>query len=80
MANKKQKCIITLPNELRNEITEGILKYGKVKIIGLGIFEIREIPSRPGRNPKTGDIMQIRSYIKIKYRPTKSLKELVCHI
>ena len=70
----KQPCIIVLPNDLRDSITEGILKYGKVKIVGLGIFEVRKIPSRPGRNPKTGDIMQINAYYKCKFRPTKTLK------
>jgi nucleoid DNA-binding protein len=78
MANTKQPAIVSLPSDLRDEITVALLKHGKVKVVGLGIFEMREIPSRPGRNPKTGEIMQIKAYWKIKFRPTKQLKESVC--
>lgn len=75
MANQKQKCIVNLPNDLRAEIRGGIVEHGKVKVVGLGIFETRRIPARPGRNPATGEIVRIRAYKKIKFRPTKSLKE-----
>lgn len=78
MANKKQRKIVKLPNDIRFEIKKGLKRYGKVKVVGLGIFETREIPSRRGRNPKTGKIVMIRSYLKIKFRPTKSLKEAIC--
>ena len=74
MGNKTQPSIVNLPNDLREAILEGLLKYGKVKVVGLGIFEVKKIPSRPGRNPKTGDIMQIKAYYKCKFRPTKTLK------
>lgn len=75
MANKKQKKIVDLPQNLRRAIKSGIIKEGKVKVIGLGIFETRRIPARPGRNPATGEIVKIRAYKKIKFRPTKALKE-----
>jgi integration host factor subunit beta len=78
MANKKQKKIVKLPREVRLEVRKGLMQYGKVKIVGLGIFETREIPSRRGRNPKNGEIVMIPSYWKIKFRPTKALKEAIC--
>lgn len=78
MANIRQKKIINLPQEIRLEITEGLLKYGKVKVVGLGIFETRNIPSRPGRHPKTGVPIKISAYTKIKFRPTSTLKSAVC--
>lgn len=75
MANLKQKKIIDLPLTLRKSIASGIIKHGKVKVIGLGIFETRRIPSRTGRHPSSGEIVKFPSYKKIKFRPTKSLKE-----
>lgn len=77
MANKSQKKIVDLPKDLRSEITLGIINEGKVKVIGLGIFETKKIPSRSGRHPSTGKIVSFRAYTKIKFRPTKSLKELL---
>ena len=78
MSNIKQKFIVKLPTELRDAIHGGLDMFGKVKVVGLGIFETKEVPSRPGRNPQTGEMMTIPSYYKIKYRPTASLKEKIC--
>jgi nucleoid DNA-binding protein len=78
MANKKQKSIVKLPQDIRVEVRKGLMKYGKVKVVGLGIFETKQIPSRRGRNPKNGEIVMIPSYWKVKFRPTKQLKEAVC--
>lgn len=78
MANIAQKKIVTLPEKIRRGISAGLSRYGKVKVVGLGIFELRKIPSRLGRHPLSGDIVKFKSYYKIKFRPTKSLKEKVC--
>ena len=78
MGNIKQPAIVSLSQEIRADIESGLLKYGKVKVVGLGIFETRKIPARPGRNPKTGEIMRIHAYTKIKFRPTKQLKSIIC--
>ncbi len=77
MANKTQKKIVDLPMDLRLQITSGIIEEGKVKVVGLGIFETKKIPSRSGRHPSTGKIVTFKKYTKIKFRPTKSLKELL---
>lgn len=78
MANIKQKKIINLPDEIRDSIKTGLIRHGKVKVIGLGIFERRKVPARRGRHPQTGEIVMIRSYHKLKFRPTQSLKDAVC--
>lgn len=75
--NKRQKKIVNMPTEIRSEIRNGLLQHGKVKVVGLGIFENKQIPARAGRNPATGKIVQIPSYVKVKFKPTKSLKEAV---
>jgi len=77
MANQSQKCIVDLPKELRSEVQHGLLRYGKVKVVGLGIFEIKSIRSRRGRNPATGEIVRMPAYKKVKFRPTASLKEKI---
>lgn len=77
MANISQKAIVNLPKELRTDIQGGLLRYGKVKVVGLGIFEIKKIKSRMGRNPASGEIVMMPAYSKVKFRPTASLKEQV---
>lgn len=74
MSNVAQKKIINLPKEYRSEIQRGLLDFGKVKVVGLGIFEVKSIRSRRGRNPATGEIVNMPPYKKIKFRPTAALK------
>ena len=54
------------------------LKAGdKVSLSGLGIFDINDRKARQGRNPATGEAIQIAASKSIKFRPTKSLKDAV---
>lgn len=77
MANTKQKKIVDLPETLRKQIRSGLVRFGKVKVIGLGVFETRKIPSRPGRHPVTGELLVVPSYYKVKFRPTKDIKRAI---
>lgn len=49
----------------------------KVSLQGLGIFDINDRKARQGRNPATGEAIQIAASKSIKFRPTKSLKDAV---
>jgi DNA-binding protein HU-beta len=54
------------------------LKNGeRVKITGLGILVVRNRPARVGRNPMTGEPIQIKASKKVAFRPTKELKMAV---
>jgi DNA-binding protein HU-beta len=51
------------------------LKNGeRVKITGLGILVVRNRPARVGRNPMTGEPIQIKASKKVAFRATKELK------
>lgn len=77
MANKPQRCVYTLPEEHRDALARAVVRHGKVKVVGFGIFEVKRIPARRGRHPQTGEVTEIKAYYKVKFRPTKSLKEAV---
>ncbi len=54
------------------------LKSGdEVSIAGLGIFSTKMRPARQGRNPRTGQSIQIPAMRVPKFRPAKALKEAV---
>ena len=54
------------------------LKNGeKVQLIGFGNFEVRERAARKGRNPQTGEEIQIAASKAPAFSPGKSLKEAV---
>jgi DNA-binding protein HU-beta len=46
----------------------------RVKIAGLGILQVRNRAARMGRNPRTGEQIQIKASKKIAFRATKELK------
>jgi hypothetical protein len=47
----------------------------RIRISGLGTLEVRQREARTGRNPATGEIMQIAASKKVAFRPAKELKE-----
>jgi DNA-binding protein HU-beta len=54
------------------------LKDGdKVQLIGFGNFEVRERAARKGRNPQTGDEIEIPASKVPAFKPGKALKDAV---
>lgn len=57
-----------------DSISSGVKKDGSVQIIGFGTFKISERAARTGRNPKTGEAMQIAASKTIRFNPSSNLK------
>ena len=54
------------------------LKAGdKLRLNGLGILEVKDRPARAGRNPATGEAVQIAASRRIAFRPAKELKTAI---
>jgi DNA-binding protein HU-beta len=54
------------------------LKQGdRIRMSGLGILEVKARAARTGRNPATGEIIQIKASKKVGFRPAKELKEAI---
>ena len=52
------------------------LKGGdKVHISGFGTFQVSDRKARTGRNPKTGEAIQISASRSAKFKPGKTLKD-----
>ncbi len=56
-------------------IAAGVKKDGSVQLIGFGTFSVRSRAARMGRNPKTGESMQIKASKTVGFKPSKSLKD-----
>ncbi len=57
-----------------SSIAAGVKKDQKVQIIGFGTFEVKKRPARQGRNPKTGEPMQIKASQSVSFKPSSVLK------
>lgn len=64
--------------EMFCKIVEETLKNGeKIQIAGFGTFEAIKKKSRVGRNPRTGEMMDISARCAPKFKPGKTLKDAV---
>ena len=57
--------------------TRHLKKGDKIRMAGIGVFQVRKRPARMGRNPATGEAIKIKASKKIAFRASKDLKELV---
>ncbi|WP_078543363.1 HU family DNA-binding protein [Litchfieldia alkalitelluris] len=58
-------------------IQDALAKGDKVQLIGFGNFEVRERSARKGRNPQTGEEIEIAASKVPAFKPGKALKEAV---
>ncbi|MDQ1909424.1 HU family DNA-binding protein [Paenibacillus sp. GD4] len=56
-------------------ISEALQSGDKVQLVGFGNFEVRERSARKGRNPQTGEEIEIPSSKIPAFKPGKALKD-----
>ena len=57
--------------------TRHLKKGDKIRLTGLGVFQVRKRAARMGRNPATGEAIKIKASKKVAFRVAKELKEAV---
>jgi DNA-binding protein HU-beta len=72
--NLSKKQGLEMLEELVGMITKHLKKGERVKIAGLGILQVRKRAARMGRNPATGEPIQIKASKKVAFRASKDLK------
>ena len=55
-------------------IAEATAKGDEVSINGFGKFKVKATPAREGRNPSTGETIQIKAAKKLTFGPAKAVK------
>lgn len=58
-------------------VTKALKKGDSVTIVGFGTFQVRERAARTGRNPKTGDTINIAASKNPAFKAGKALKDAV---
>src|SRR5271167_35576 len=66
-----------LLDDLVGMITKHLKKGERVRIAGLGILQVRKRAARMGRNPATGEAIDIKASRKVGFRAAKDLKMAV---
>lgn len=74
-----------MPKKQMNEIMEDLVSHviqnlkggNRIRLGGLGILQVKDRAARMGRNPATGETIQIPAKKKVAFRAAKELKEAV---
>lgn len=74
VTQKKAKEVVGV---VLDEITDALVSGDRVQFVGFGTFEVKERAAREGRNPQTGETMQIASSKNVKFKARKELKDKV---
>lgn len=64
-------------NEVLSGIQEGLVHDGHVRIAGFGNFAVKERAARTGRNPQTGETIEIPAKKVVVFAASSALKEKV---
>lgn len=74
LSKKQTEAIL---GDLVTRVTKHLKKGERIRIVGLGILQVRKRAARIGRNPATGEQIQIKASKKVAFRAAKELKEAV---
>ncbi|MGO4715649.1 HU family DNA-binding protein [Bradyrhizobium sp. 2TAF24] len=74
LSKKQTEAILS---DMVSKITKHLKKGERIRIVGLGILQVRKRAARTGRNPATGEQIQIKASKKVAFRASKELKEAV---
>lgn len=58
-----------------DSIKKGLKKERKVSLVGFGTFEVRNRKARTGRNPRTGEKINIKASKSVGFKAGKALKD-----
>ncbi len=76
-ANLSKKDAEAALNAFTGIVGKALKDGDKVQLVGFGTFEVSERAARSGRNPQTGETIEIKASRSPKFKAGKALKDLV---
>jgi DNA-binding protein HU-beta len=58
---------------MMDAVKEELKKDGKIALVGLGTMNVVDRPAHQGRNPRTGDTVEIAAKKVVKFKPASNL-------
>ena len=74
LSKKQAESILS---DMVTMITKHLKKGERIRIVGLGILQVRKRAARMGRNPATGEAIQIKAKRVVKFRVAKAAKDAI---
>ena len=58
-------------------VSDGLASGDRISLVGFGTWSVNERPARMGRNPRTGDSIEIAAKKVVKFKPGATLAKTV---
>ena len=62
-----------------NSVIGALGAGNEISLVGFGNFSVSKVAARPGRNPRTGEQIQIKAYNQPKFKVGQKLKDACNH-
>jgi len=60
-----------------SSVMSALSEGNEIQLVGFGNFSVAEVAARPGRNPRTGEVIQIAAYKQPRFKVGQKLKDAV---
>ncbi len=70
-----QRDVENIVNAILDEITEALANGNRVELRGFGAFSVKNRPARTGRNPRTGEKVEVEEKWVPFFKTGKDLRE-----
>ena len=60
-----------------SSVMSALAEGNEIQLVGFGNFSVADVAARPGRNPKTGEVIQIAGYKQPRFKVGQKLKDSV---
>lgn len=74
MTRQESRCFI---EQFFTQISDSLVAGHQVKLSGFGNFEIKNKKQRPGRNPKTGEIVNVSARRVVTFKAGQKMRRQV---
>ncbi len=69
-----QRDVVKVVNVIFEEITNALTRGDRVELRGFGAFSVKHRPARTGRNPRTGDQVEVTEKFVPYFKTGKELR------
>ena len=75
--NLSKKDVEAVLKSFTDVVADELKKGGKIQLVGFGTFEVRQREARQGKNPRTGEAIEIAACKVPAFKVGKQLKDAV---
>lgn len=80
IANKNsliQKDADEIVNIFTKSVTDALGEGNEIQLVGFGSFNVSKVEARKGRNPRTGEVIDLKAYNQPRFKVGQKLKDAV---